>query len=435
MTALIAAPEPAARRAVIALHARLAARGREVPLRLWDGTVLGAEADFRLVLRDPWSLRAMLVPPDDLTAAEAFVAGEVDVEGSMVAGLRALRGLVSGLGWAEQAHLGAAIARLPRPPADARRGRARLGGRTHSRSRDAAAVSHHYDVGNEFYRLFLDRRMVYSCGYLAEADRDRPVADRDVLDRAQRRKLELVCRKLALREGDVLLDVGCGWGSLALHAAEYHGVRIVGVTPSEQQAGLARERVAEAGLTDRVEIRCQDYREVTERFDAVASIGMVEHVGADQLPAYLAHLRERLVDGGRLLNHGITTGRRNVIRDLAEARDDGFIGRYVFPDGALVPAHVMIDLVERSGFELRDVEQLRPHYARTLQAWTANLEAAGSEATRVAGERVARVWRAYLAGSAISFEVGDLGVIQILATRGDASLPFDRDHLANLPDG
>lgn len=216
-------------------------------------------------------------------------------------------------------------------------------------------------------------------------------------------------------------------GALVLHAARHHGVQALGVTLSEQQAELARERVAAAGLGDRVRIELRDYREVTGTFDAIASVGMVEHVGSDQLPRYVRHLHGLLADGGRLLNHGITTGRRTEVRDFG-ADPDNFIGRYVFPDGALVPAHHMVALLERGGLEVWDVEQLRPHYARTLQHWVANLEGAYDDACVLAGDTRARTWRAYLAGSVIGFESADLGVVQVLAARGDARLPFGRDH-------
>jgi cyclopropane-fatty-acyl-phospholipid synthase len=439
VAALLELPPTTAADAVARLRGRLAAAGHDLPLRLWDGRELGPpDAGFRLVLPHPWSLRALLVPPTDLQAGETFVAGGVDIEGSMAAALRSIAALRKSLPLPDRLALAAVVARLPAPPRSPhrgggdqghdRRGRVHLRGRRHSPDRDAAAVRHHYDVGDDLYRLVLDRDLVYSCAYFADADRDAPVTDRDVLDRAQRRKLELVCRKLHLRPGERFLDVGCGWGSLVIHAARHHGVRAVGVTLSRNQATLARDRVAAAGLTDRVRIELTDYRDVAGRFDAIASVGMVEHVGADQLPSYAAALHARLVDGGRLLNHGITTGRRDIVRDLG-AEPDSFIGRHVFPDGALVPTHHTVRVLERAGFDIRDVEELRPHYARTLQHWAANLEASWDEAVRVVGERTARVWRAYLAGSVVGFEWGDLGVVQVLATRGDADLPLDRDHL------
>ncbi|WP_052665215.1 SAM-dependent methyltransferase [Nitriliruptor alkaliphilus] len=428
MTGFVQLSPARAASAVARTRARLAAAGHDLPLRLWDGRELGVDREYRLVLCHPWSLRAALVPPSDLQAGEIYVGGGVDVEGSMVAALRDIAAFRERLPLPERLALARLLVRLPPPPQRFDGGRIALSGRRHDPDRDAAAVRHHYDVGNDLYRLFLDRDLVYSCAYFADEDGHASVTDRAVLDRAQRRKLELACRKLHLRSGERLLDVGCGWGSLVIHAARHHDVQAVGVTLSEQQATLARERVAEAGLADRVRIELCDYRDVRGRFDAIASVGMVEHVGADQLPNYVRTLYDTLRDGGRLLNHGITTGRRDQIRDLG-AQPDNFVGRYVFPDGALVPARHMIGLLERGGFEIRDVEQLRPHYARTLQHWVANLEGAYEEAVRLVGETTARVWRAYLAGSVVGFEVGDLGVIQVLATRGDAALPLTRDHL------
>jgi cyclopropane-fatty-acyl-phospholipid synthase len=426
MATLLRARRSRSASAVERLAVRLRDRGHQLPLRLWDGSELGpADAGYRLVLAAPWSLRALLVPPTDLQAGETYLADGVDIEGSMVAALRDITALRRDADWYLRAEILRTLAALPRPPAGLPRHRVTLGGRLHSRDRDAAAVRHHYDVGNELYRLFLDRDLVYSCAYFADGDQDVPAGDRSVLDRAQRRKVELVCRKLALQPGERFLDVGCGWGSLVIHAARHHGVEAVGVTLSERQAVLARERVTTADLDGQVRIVLRDYRDLDERFDAIASVGMVEHVGADQLAGYAAHLRDRLRDGGRLLNHGITTGGRNQIRDFG-AESDTFLGRYVFPDGALVPAHVMVRHLEEAGFEVQDVEQLRRHYALTLQHWVANLEANAGEARRLVGERTYRIWRAYMAGSVLGFESNDLGVIQVLATRGEVGLPLDR---------
>jgi cyclopropane-fatty-acyl-phospholipid synthase len=412
--------------AVVRLHRRLSERGHRLPLRLWTGRELGdGGRGYRLVLAAPWSLRALLVPPTDLQAGETYLAGGVDVEGSMVAALRDVAALRRDLSWRERLDVVRTLAELPAPPATLPRPRVRLSGRLHARQRDAAAVRHHYDVGNGFYRCFLDRDLVYSCAYVLEEDRTASPGDRSALDRAQQRKLDLICRKLALTPGERLLDVGCGWGSLVIHAARTYGVHALGVTLSEQQAALARERVHAAGLADRVRIELRDYRDVAERFDAIASVGMVEHVGASELAAYARHLYDRLVDGGRLLNHGITTGGRDTVCDLG-ADPDSFVGCYVFPDGALVPAHVMVRHLEQAGFELQDIEQLRRHYAWTLERWVANLEAAAEEARRTAGEHTYRVWRAYLAGSVLGFESNDLGIVQVLATRGPVALPYDR---------
>jgi cyclopropane-fatty-acyl-phospholipid synthase len=405
------------------LHAWLAERGHPLPVRRWDGVELGpagAEAGWRLVLEHPWSLRSLLVPPTDRRAGEAYVFGDVDVEGSMVAAMRAIAGLRSvgeGLSYRDRLRLARSLHKLPSPPhgpAGVRRFRPH--GRTHSTGRDADAVRFHYDVGNDFYRLFLDRNLVYSCAYFDELDRDAPLAD-DQLDRAQVRKLDLVCRKLDLRPGERFLDIGCGWGSLVLHAAQHYGVHALGITLSEPQASLAGERIAAAGLDGRVEVRIADYREIEGTFDAVASIGMVEHVGASRLPAYFARAFALTAPGGRFLNHGITSGRRLIVRDMSRARHS-FIATYVFPDGALVPAYQAVERMQRAGFELLDVEQLRPHYARTLTHWVDRLERHAEQARAQVGDPTYRTWRAYMAGSVAGFESGDLGVVQVLGAKG-----------------
>jgi cyclopropane-fatty-acyl-phospholipid synthase len=290
-----------------------------------------------------------------------------------------------------------------RPPAE----EARLHGLRHSLRRDRAAISHHYDVGNDFYALLLGPSLVYSCAYYEMPS--------TTLDDAQRAKLDLVCRKLGLRPGMRLLDVGCGWGSLVLHAAANFGVPAVGVTLSVQQAELARRRVREAGLEDRVEIRVQDYRAVSDGpYDAIASVGMAEHVGRAQLPIYAAALHELLAPGGRLLNHAIARG-------SDAGPDDGgsrsFLTRYVFPDGELQPLDEHVGMLERAGFEVRDVQGMREHYALTCRAWVGNLENRWEEAIRLVPAARARVWRLYLAGSALAFEGRRVGVNQVLATK------------------
>jgi cyclopropane-fatty-acyl-phospholipid synthase len=402
-------------------HRWLSDAGHPFPVRRWDGVELGpADSPWRLVLEHPWSLRSLLVPPNDRQAGEAYVFGDVDVEGSMVHAMRAvgaLRSVSEGLTHRDRLRLARLLHRLPsspRGPAGVRRFRAR--GRKHSTRRDADAVRFHYDVGNDFYRLFLDRNLVYSCGYFDQADREAPLAD-EQLDRAQVRKLDLVCRKLDLRPGERFLDVGCGWGSLVLHAAERFGVHALGITLSEPQASLARERIAAAGLQGRAEVAVADYRDVDGGFDAVASIGMVEHVGASRLSRYFDRVFALTASGGRFLNHGITTGRRLAVRDMSRARHS-FIGTYVFPDGALVPAYQAVERMQRAGFELLDVEQLRPHYARTLTHWVDRLERHADQARALVGDATYRTWRAYMAGSVAGFESRDLGVIQVLGSKG-----------------
>jgi cyclopropane-fatty-acyl-phospholipid synthase len=417
--------EPAA--IVRRVHDVLARHGVSVPTRLWTGEELGpSPAPYRLILHHPWSLRALLVPFSDRVAGEAYIRDVIDVEGSLIAALHDMAALrrPGALGLLHRAALVRDLLSLERPPGEQPTGARALTGGVHSKERDAAAVRIHYDVGNDFYRTFLDEQMVYSCGYFAGEDPAEPAADPSALDRAQLRKLDLVCRKLRLREGERFLDVGCGWGALVLHAARHYGVRAVGITLSNEQAELARERVAAEGLTDRVDIRLEDYRDVRGTFDAVASVGMFEHVGKNRFETYFASMRARTAPGGRFMNHAITTGRRMRISDLSDD-PGGFVGTYVFPDAVLAPAHVAVRLMEHAGFELIDVQQLRPHYARTLRHWVHNLETNRARARLVCGEVTYRTWRAYMAGSVVGFESGDLGVVQVLGARG-AHLPLGR---------
>jgi cyclopropane-fatty-acyl-phospholipid synthase len=383
-------------------------------VRCWDGSsVAGPPGSPTLVVNTPRALRRVVYARDELGLARAYVSGELDVEGDLFQLLQfpetlparpslhldraALRPLLADL------LRSGVLGRPLRPPAE----ESRLRGLRHSLRRDRAAISHHYDVGNDFYALLLGPTMVYSCAYFATPN--------TTLDDAQRAKLDLVCHKLGLRPGMRLLDVGCGWGSLVLHAAAAYGVHAVGVTISPEQAGFARRRVAEAGLDDRVEIRLQDYREVTDGpYDAIASVGMAEHVGRAQFPGYAAGLYALLAAGGRLLNHAIA-----VAPDTASGRDDprSFVTRYVFPDGELQPLADHVGFLERAGFEVRDIEGLRDHYALTCRAWVANLEARWEDAVRVVSPARARVWRLYLAGAALAFERRSVGVNQIVATR------------------
>lgn len=399
------------------------ATGLDLPVRLWNGEELGARtAPWRLVLGHPWSLRAMLVPPTDNAAGEAYVRGDIDVEGDIVAGIAAARRAMQALADpTKAARVARHVLALPRPPHREDGGRrAALSGARHDPERDREAISFHYDLPDEFYATFLDEAMVYSCGYFADDD---PTD----LDRAQRRKLDLVCRKLRLRPGSRILDIGCGWGSLLEHAARHYGARGVGVTLSATQTEAANRRLAAAGLDDRVEVVQRDYRELVddpavEPFDAVCSIGMVEHVGAAHLPEYFAACRELTADGGLTLTHGIV---RQSAPPPRPRRHRTFIQRHVFPDGELVRAADLIDQLEQADLGLLDVQQLRPHYALTLRQWVARLEANEQAAVALAGQQAYRTWRLYMAGSAEAFASRSIGVVQLLAGK-QATVPLSR---------
>ncbi len=386
-------------------------------LRAWDGSEAGPSDAPLLSIRSPHALRRLVWAPGELGLVRAYVAGEIDIEGDVFATLSALSSLGRLSSEAafrrpgarervELARTAAALGAVGRPLAPppeefARNGRARR----HSLRRDADAVSHHYDVSNDFYELVLGPTMVYSCAVWTDPGTG--------LDAAQEAKLDLVCRKLGVGPGTRLLDVGCGWGSLALHAAQRYGAHVVGITLSAEQAEHARRRVTAAGLDDLIDIRVQDYRRVTDGpFDAVSSIGMAEHVGREGLPGYARTLYGLVRPGGRLLNHAISWTAGENPRD-----DDTFIARYVFPDGDLVPPAVTVGALGDAGFELLDVEALRRHYALTLRAWVERLEKQWDTAVSLTSEGRARVWRLYMAASALSFEAGKLGIEQVLVQR------------------
>jgi cyclopropane-fatty-acyl-phospholipid synthase len=409
------------------LAARLERRlsgGLPFAVRFWDGSELrpdrGNGSGDTLLVRDSRALAYIATAPNQLGLARAWVAGDLDLDGDLNRALRAgerFRDLHLGLRDRLASTLVAAragalrLGRRPKPPAS----EARLDGRLHSLRRDRDAVRHHYDVSNDFYRLVLGPSMVYSCAYFTTPD--------DTLEQAQHRKLDTICQKLRLVPGERLLDVGCGWGSLVLHAAGRFGARAVGVTLSEPQAELARKRVRDAGLEHRCEIRVQDYREISDGpYDKVASIGMYEHVGASRLDEYMQKLRRLVRPGGLVLNHGIVR--------LAPRRSPkhSFIWRYVFPDGELHPIGRVVASMERAGLELRDAESLREHYALTLHRWLDNLAANRGAAIAAAGEERERVWRLYMTGSALAFERGDISVQQLLGAASGASprLPLAR---------
>jgi cyclopropane-fatty-acyl-phospholipid synthase len=407
-----------------------------VQFRGYDGSRAGPDgAPATVVVRSPRALRRLVAAPNELGFGRAYVAGEIDLDGDIFAVL-ALQDRLEDLRVTPAQVVDALrilgvreLKPLPAPPEEAR-----LHGRRHSKARDAAAIAHHYDVSNEFYRTVLGPSMTYSCAVWTETT--------TALDEAQSNKYELVCRKLGLVPGMRLLDIGCGWGGMILHAAQHHGAQAVGVTLSRRQAEYAAKRVADLGLTDRVEVRCLDYRDVDDGpYEAISSIGMFEHVGWTQLDAYFSRCETLLAPGGRFLNHAISEPpvvyANPVARATSELRQrfgrglgHDFFNRYVFPDGELHEVGLVTSAIQRAGLEARHVESLREHYALTLRQWVQNLEAGWDRAVAEAGEARARVWRLYMAASAVGFEANRIQIHQVLATkpdRGRSGLPLRPD--------
>ncbi|MFM9373574.1 class I SAM-dependent methyltransferase [Streptomyces sp. Da 82-17] len=391
-----------------------------VRLRAWDGSETGPATGPVVVLRSRRALRRLLWQPGELGLAQAYVTGELEVEGDLADGLRAVWAAAREqqlgtprLSLPDRARAVGAGVRLgvvgppPAPPAS----QARLRGVLHSRSRDRAAISHHYDLSNDFYRLLLDETMAYSCGYWAGEEPEFGLAE------AQRAKLELICRKLGLVPGARLLDIGCGWGSLTLHAAERHKAHVTAVTLAREQAAHVREQVRVRGLGDRVEVICQDYRDIADGgFDAVSTVEMGEHVGDAEYPAFAAALHRMVRPQGRVLVQQMSRG--------ATAPGGGaFIEAYIAPDMHMRPLGDTVGLLETAGLEIRSVESLREHYVRTIEAWHRTLEERWTEAVGLVGEETARVWRLYLVGGALAFEERRMGVDQILAVRPDPEAP------------
>ena len=397
---------------------------RDFGIRLWDDTFLwpdaGLEARFTLVLRHPGSVRAMFWPPGELTLSEAFLFDDFDVEGDLEAVFPFADQLLARRpGVAERLGL---MRRLLALPSERRsrvgRDRAHLNGRRSSLERDRQAIAYHYDVSNDFFALWLDSTMAYSCAVFESPSDD--------IETAQRRKLDYVCRKLRLRPGERLLDIGCGWGSLVLHAARHYGVEALGVTLSREQAELASARIRQSGLEDRCRVELRDYREVdeTEGFDKLVSLGMYEHVAREALPDYFGHAWRLLGPGGVFLAHGIASSLSDPIRN-----GPSFLRTYVWPDHDLVPVSTVLTAAEQAGFEIRDVESLREHYMLTTRRWLERLELHRDEARRVTNEPVYRTWRLMLAASAHRFAKAHANVYQTLLAKPDggvSGLPLSR---------
>jgi cyclopropane-fatty-acyl-phospholipid synthase len=405
-------------------------------LRLWEGTTLrvgaaagsGRDSPFALVFRNPQVVWSAVLRRDPLTLAEAYFRGELDIEGDFFGALcikdhlealqlpagEQLRAIL--IAWRLRMLNAAAHAETPLAPANA------PSVKLHSKAENRDAIHFHYDVSNEFYALWLDREMVYSCAYFETPDVD--------LDAAQHAKLEHICRKLSLKAGEKFLDIGCGWGALVIHAAQRYGVRAHGITLSPQQLKVAQERIARAGLEGSVSVELLDYRDLPgeAKYDKVASVGMFEHVGLKNLPVYFSTVHRLLKPNGLFLNHGITHDSEGWERCLSTE----FINRYVFPDGQLDTISNIQRAMEHAKLEIADVEALRPHYAMTLRHWVARLERHRARALQYVNEATYRVWRLYMAACALQFESGEIGIYQVLANKraaGNPRIPLTRRHL------
>jgi len=396
---------------------------RDFAVELWDGAQWPPESSqfrrFTWRINDPDALRPVIGSANQVSLSEAYIHGQFDIDGDLLA-IFPLADHLLHKHWTikDKLRLSSMLLGLP-SRSSAKSNVVELHGTLHSRQRDRQAVTYHYDLSNDFYRLWLDKNMVYSCAYFRTAQ--------DNLDAAQEQKLDYICRKLRLQQEERLLDIGCGWGGLILHAARHYGVRALGITLSQRQFEFAQRRIEQEGLSDRCAVRLLDYRELDESgvYDKLVSVGMVEHVGESKLPEYFGSAFRLLKPGGVFLNHGIGRAGNRPASDQPTLTD-----AYVFPDGELLPIATMLDVAEKIGFEVRDVENLREHYVLTLQHWLRRLEAHSEEALKLAGEMKYRIWRLYLAGSAHYFRTAKLDLYQTLLVKHDAGrsgLPLRRE--------
>jgi cyclopropane-fatty-acyl-phospholipid synthase len=396
---------------------------RNFAIRLWEGTAWqqeeGQDARFTMVLKHPGALRIMLLHPSQLSIGEAYIYDDFDVEGDIEAAFAMANHLMNlDVGLAGKVHLGSQLMKLPADghPHTGRQA-VHLKGALHSKERDREAVTYHYNVSNDFFSLWLDRWMMYSCAYFSSPDED--------LDTAQERKLEYLCRKLRLRPGEKLLDIGCGWGGLILYAAKQYGVDALGITLSEPQSVYANERIRREGMDMRCRALVLDYRDLEgiEAYDKIVSVGMFEHVGESMLQEYFGRAFQLLRRGGVFLNHGVGTGFNHV------NPSESFNDRYIFPDSEVLPISTTLKAAEVSGFDVRDVESLREHYMHTLHRWLRRLEANHDRAVGFTDEATYRTWRLNHAGAALGFKTGKNTIYQTLLVKplkGDSMLPLTR---------
>jgi cyclopropane-fatty-acyl-phospholipid synthase len=394
---------------------------RDFAIELWDGTLWAPEANqfrgFTWRINDPAELRIAVEAATEVALGEAYIHGDFEIDGDIEA-VFPLAEYLANKDWnlREKVRLGGMLMDLPSHRQSHKHGLLDVHGAVHSKQRDRQVVSYHYDVSNEFYSLWLDRNMVYSCAYFQTPEQD--------LETAQAQKLDYICRKLRLKPGERLLDIGCGWGGLIIHAAREYGVRASGITLSQRQLEFAQQRIQREALGEKCSVRLMDYREVNDPpYDKIVSVGMVEHVGEAKLPEYFGHAFRLLLPGGVFLCHGIGRAGNRA------KPESTFTDVYVFPDGELVPIHTTLKAAEDTGFEVRDVENQREHYALTLHHWLQRLQAHATEAQKLTDELKYRIWRLYLAGSAYYFRSGKLDLYQTLLVKnesGKSGLPLTR---------